>query len=69
MCALPCSRLLVDQRVELAHFAAEADKIYSYRTRLVMSRSVELLELEPIDSDQAKYLISSFPLSVSSSKK
>jgi len=60
---------LVAQRVELTHFTAEADKAYYYRTRLVLSRSVELLELEAIDVDQAKYLIASFPLSVSSPKK
>ena len=60
---------LVAQRVELAHFAAEAGKIYYYRTQLVTSRSVELLELDPVDSDQGKYLIASFPLSVSSPKK
>ncbi len=60
---------LVAQRVELAHFTAEADKVYYYRTRLIMSRSVELLELNSIDSDQGKYLIASFPLSLSSPKK
>jgi len=60
---------LVAQRVELAHFTAEAEKVYYYRTRLVMSRSVELLELDPINSDQGKYLIVSFPLSVSNPKK
>jgi hypothetical protein len=60
---------LVQQRVELAHFTAEPDKAYYYRTRLIMSRSVELLELSSVDSDQAKYLIASFPLSVSSPKK
>ncbi|MFY9645520.1 MAG: hypothetical protein WAK29_10095 [Terriglobales bacterium] len=60
---------LVAQRVELAHFTAEADRIYYYRTRLVVSRSVELLELDAIDSDQGKYLIASFPLSVSNPKK
>jgi hypothetical protein len=60
---------LVAQRVELAHFTAEAEKIYYYRTQLVMSRSVELLELEAIDSDQGKYLIATFPLSVSQLKK
>jgi hypothetical protein len=60
---------LVAQRMELAHFTAEAEKIYYYRTRLVMSRTVELLELDPIDSDQGKYLIASFPLSVSNPKK
>lgn len=60
---------LVLQRVELAHFTAEADKIYYYRTRLVMSRTIELLELDPIDSDQGRYSIATFPLSVSSPKK
>ncbi len=60
---------LVAQRVELTHFTAEAEKVYYYRTRLVMSRTVELLDLDPIDSDQGKYLIASFPLSVSNPKK
>jgi hypothetical protein len=60
---------LVAQRVEMAHFTAEAAKVYYYRTRLVMSRTVELLELAPLDSDQGTYLIASFPLSVSTPKK
>jgi hypothetical protein len=60
---------LVAQRVELAHFTAEPDRSYYYRTRLVMSRSVELLELDAIDVDQAKYLIATFPLAASSPKK
>jgi len=60
---------LVEQRVELAHFTAEAEKVYYYRTRLVLSRGMELLELDPIDSDQGKYLVATFPLSVSSPKK
>jgi hypothetical protein len=60
---------LVGQRVELAHFTASADNVYYYRTRLVVSRSVELLQLDAIDSDQAKYLIAEFPWSISSKKK
>jgi len=60
---------LVAQRVELAHFTASADQIYYYRTRLLLSRGLELLQLEPIDSDQGKYLITFFPLSISSPKK
>jgi Protein of unknown function (DUF2846) len=60
---------LVAQRVELAHFTADAGGVYYFRTQLVMSRSVELLELDPIDSDQGKYLIALFPLSISSRKK
>ena len=57
------------QRAEFAHFTAEAGKVYYYRTRLIMSRSLELLELNPIDSDQGKYLVGAFPLSVASPKK
>jgi hypothetical protein len=60
---------LVDSRVELAHFRAVAGETYFFRTRLVMSREVELLVLEPIDSDQGKYLIDLFSLSVSRPKK
>jgi hypothetical protein len=68
MCAdLQTSRY--EDRTEFAHFQAEAGKVYYYRTRLVMSRAMELLELDPIDSDQGRFLIESFPLSVSKPKK
>jgi hypothetical protein len=60
---------IVEDRAEFVHFQAETGQVYYYRTRLVMSKEVELLELEPIDSDQGKYLIASYPLSVSRSKK
>jgi len=60
---------LVDYRVELAHFTAEADKVYFFRTRLILSRSVELLELNPLDTDQGLYLITTFPLSLSKPRK
>jgi hypothetical protein len=60
---------LVAGRFELAHFAAEPDKVYFYRTRLVLSRAMELLVLEQVDSDEGKYLIATFPLSVSSTKR
>ncbi len=68
LCAILQSSL-VDGRKELAHLTAEAGKTYFYRTRLVMSKEVELLELEPIDSDQGMYLVASLPLSVSTPKK
>ena len=58
----------VDQRVELAHFTAEAGKSYAFRTRLLVSRDVELLELTPIDSDQARFLVASYPLASSRAK-
>jgi hypothetical protein len=59
----------VDPRAEFAYLTAQAGKTYFYRTRLVMSREVELLELEPIDSDQGRYLIASYPLSAPTPKK
>jgi hypothetical protein len=68
MCATLQSSL-VAQRVELVHFTAEPGKAYYYRTRLPVSRSVELLELDPIDNDQGRYLIAFFPVAVSHPKK
>jgi hypothetical protein len=60
---------MVAPRVELAHFTAEAEKVYFYRTRLVLSRGIELLGLDPLDSDQGRYLVATFPLSVSTPRK
>jgi hypothetical protein len=68
VCAILQSTV-VNQRLELAHLQAEAGKAYYYRTRLVMSGQVGLLELDPLDSDQGGYLIGSYPLSVSHPKK
>ncbi len=60
---------VVGPRTELAHFTAVAGQTYYFRTRLIMSREVELLELEPIDSDQGKYLAQMYPLSTATAKK
>jgi hypothetical protein len=68
VCAILQSSL-VDERVELAHLTAEAGKSYFFRTRLILSQSVELLELERIDSDQADYLISEYPLATATAKE
>lgn len=59
----------VDNFVELAHFTAEADKTYFYRTRLLLSKSSEYLELAPIDSDQGWYLVNALPRSIVKPKK
>jgi hypothetical protein len=67
-----CSALqssFIDQRVELAHLNAEAGKTYYYRTRLIVSRAIELLDLQPIDSDQGSFLAASYALSVSKPRK
>lgn len=53
----PTSDRLMDNPVELAHFNAEAGKVYYF------------LGLDLTDSDEAKYLIASFHLSISHPKK
>jgi len=55
--------------LELAHLSAEAGKTYFYRTRFILSGSVQLLDLQQIDTDQGRYLATAFPLSVSKPKK
>ncbi len=50
--------------VELAHFTAEAGQAYYFRIRNFMWQT-RRLEFGPTDSDQALYVITSFPLSVS----
>jgi hypothetical protein len=56
---------MANQMVALAHFTAEAGKVYYFRTRTFGDQDQALLDLDPIDSDQAKYLIALYPLSVS----
>ncbi|HEX3894117.1 MAG TPA: hypothetical protein VHW46_16200 [Terracidiphilus sp.] len=60
---------LFDGRMELMHFTAEPNKVYFFRTRLVMSRAVELLELQPIDGDEGEYLVGAFSRSHATRKK
>ncbi len=57
-----------NQMVALAHFTAEEGKVYYFRTRTFGDKNQAILDLDPIDSDQAKYLIASYPLSVSRPK-
>jgi hypothetical protein len=47
----------MDNPVKLVHFTAEAGKVYYFRS------------LEQADSDEAKYLIANYPLSISTPKK
>jgi hypothetical protein len=69
VCANPQSHVgWISRKVALAHFTAEAGKVYYFRTRGIMSGNQLLFDLDPVDSDQARYLISSYPLSVSHPK-
>jgi hypothetical protein len=58
----------LSQLVAFAHFTAEEGKVYYFRTRAFGDKTQVLFEIDPIDSDQAKYLIASYPLSVSHRK-
>ena len=60
--------------VALAHFTAEQGKIYYFRTQLIAGITTIYptpphLDLDRPDSDQAEYLIASFPVSVSQPTK
>jgi len=59
----------VDQHVVLAHLTAEPGKVYYYRLGIIETRSLSDWKLDPIDSDEAMFLVSSYPLSVSTPKK
>lgn len=50
--------------IALAHFTAEAGKVYYFRVR-AFNTDQWIFDFAPIDSDQAEYLIASYPLSVS----
>jgi hypothetical protein len=52
------------------HFTAEAGRVYYFSGRVIYGEQSEAnLFLEEIDSDQGKYLIASYPLSVATPKK
>ncbi len=56
--------------VGLAHFTAEAGKVYYFRTRAFEAyKGAAYLDLDPIDSDLGKFLVASYPLSISHPKK
>jgi Protein of unknown function (DUF2846) len=55
---------------ELAHLKAEAGRVYYFRTRIFFAERVaEYFSLVPADSDEAKYLISSYPLARAHARK
>ena len=67
LCAIPQPSYL-QSLVGLLRFTAEAGKTYYFRERLVGEETQAVFDFEPIDSDQAEYLIGTFPLSVSYAK-
>ena len=68
LCANPQSDMKsVSRMAALAHFTAEPGKIYYFRVRT--SGNLGQLLLDPLDSDEGRLLIASYPLSVGSSRK
>jgi hypothetical protein len=55
--------------VGLAHFTAEAGKVYFFRTRVIGHQGPTFFDFEPIDSDQGKLFVASIPMSISHPKK
>jgi hypothetical protein len=54
---------IVHEDGELLHFTAEAGKAYYFRTRILWGKDVpQYLNVSPVDSDEAGYLIQSYPL-------
>ena len=73
VCAEVQSNYPVGNLIALAHFTAEPGKTYHFRTRFLSGINgvddPQYVNLDPLDSDEAKYLIASYPVSVSSAKK
>lgn len=74
VCANVQSNSSFGNLLELAHFTAEAGKTYYFRTRFIAGMTSlypipPYLNLDPVDSDQAKYLIEAYPLSASTKGK
>ena len=64
----------IEQPVALAHFTAEPGGIYYFRTLFLAEITTQYptaphLDIHPLDSDEGKYLIASYPLSVATAKK
>jgi hypothetical protein len=67
ICANVQSNFEPGQNLALEHFTAEPGKVYYFRTRL--SEYGGHMEIDQPDTDQAKYLISIYPSSLSKQKK
>jgi hypothetical protein len=59
------SLALYAHMIGLAHFTAEAGKTYYFRTRTLSGENAAFLDIDPIDSDEGRFLVASYPLSVS----
>lgn len=69
LCAATQSHQIVNH-TELAELHVEAGKIYFYRSRIFFSKyGPDYLTIEPVNPDEARYLIESSALATASPKK
>ena len=60
----------LSQSIALANFIAEAGKVYYFRARIFTGHGGDYsFDLDPINSDQGKYLVAASPFAVSHPKK
>jgi hypothetical protein len=67
LCANVQSHFALGSLVALLHFTAEQGRVYYFRTRFIAGMPGQVppyIDFDAIDTDQAKYLIDSYPLCV-----
>jgi len=70
LCAAVQSSFVHEKTIALAHFTAEAGKVYFYRTKMFFAdTNLEYFDLNPVDQDEAAYLISFYPLAKAQTRK
>jgi hypothetical protein len=62
-------RSIMGHALELAHFIAQTGEVYYFRARIIPTPYGLYLFFNPVDSEQARFLVGSSPLSVSHAKK
>jgi hypothetical protein len=53
----------------MANFTAEPGRVYYFRSRVIFTRADYIFDLDPVNSDQGKFLVASSAFSVSHTKK
>jgi hypothetical protein len=53
----------------MANFTAEPGGVYYFRSRVIFTRQDYIFDLDPLNSDQGKFLVASSAFSVSHPKK
>lgn len=66
-----CAKMdfLGNHPVEALHFTAEPGKLYFFRTRLIPAAESTFMFFNLVDSDEAKFLVTTYSLSVPKAKK